>query len=1694
MRALIAALFATPASASAAASAALTADGDVCDTGSLKGVGALCVVTKKHTVTQAAVEFEGSLMIRGQGALVTPISGGEHALSVRGTGPNSAIVLRDEGSIQAGNLTVEATQIHLWNSSSLNATMRPDPEDEAGDSTRSTLQVRATHAHARIESIVLSNRSSINGARVNISTKGILVIGTNPPPAAPSASRWYSTIDTSGVQPTTRDGMSNPPQGAGGGYAGRGANCGSDELGGAPYGAIYGKGQCRDGVPGGAATTGVPGGAGGGQVIISASRLVLDGVITADGGAGQSASPGGIPPGGGSGGCVFLNLESSESDHEPPIHKSPEADNGGWCQSGRTCAITANGGNGYSGGSGGRIMLNASHASASIWPITISTLLAQGGQNQCPPSAERSSTTAGAAGTKMVQVSGEALLAVDGGTVQAEETPLSLEFWDNHTSVSRTVSAIWGGAAANLVLSEGFARQLRLDQLKLLSSKMDSPGGELSIRAKTVQLIQSSRLQGEPVRITSDTVLVSDSCTIGTRNGAPLEINATKSMQIDGTVRSASAVQLFCRGPGCHISVTEDGAVSTTGVGFLNVSAARITVSGKLTGGTTSDCMLRYPVSCTDYVAAKNASTNVYAAADEFTVSQGGSVVGGSVLICPRTSSTQDVTNRVKILGSIRGIGCPQNQGIGRGTAPTMGGHAGGGAGHGGMGGRGTWSDGSNSTTETSNGGQEYDTNYTFTRILPAHVGSGGGGGNGGGGAGGGIIAIHAKRLVINATAKSAALDVKGGGALEKTSGGGGSGGTIVISTERLFGDATIDASGGHGGGHAAVGTGRASSVGGGGGGGVVWFDWRGQNAAEAAYGFHGKIKLVGGRGGGGGSSPDSVRAAHGRGKSPSPGNPFPFQPFDSVNGGAGELTAPNCPAGYDGCLCKACPRGKFSANSTRHRPSSCSDPDGELEITDLCEACTNAAEINDALYKYIGWGTPICPYKCKPGTIQPHCRNPLDEVLLGMPGLPNWVGVVIATALPLAVCFGVRFALQLALADDEEDEDATGRPKADSTDSAYSSLFDESLNSIRARRKSNVNVTLSEYLRDALGWVPKDEEAEIYSPEIEMARNRRSGEAEVFSANDGKLTATDLPYLHSRLYLQGDNSPSKPWGLPKEPPATLVDLIDIQKYNDLVLLIAQMLEWKTQEKAMYYALLVLCFPLAAFYQRSVREDKLDVLSKYIVMNSLPTLEGQSRISRLDDIFLTTELATGRAAERLKLGSSADATMAYVDVLVYNQAATSECKPVLPKMVLLCGSGDWATPFRLDLNDSLVRSVCKMAPPSFAAELNETVGRLGPDAVLLDTSLVEVLATLDRCKSSSDSTVQFELRLLTVGGDRRLGLLVRIKTWTSSSSEQLSGDLSSELQLQRHQGQVITEDDLRDPTMLVKVKALVMWALGLRCPCGVAAPADWLSSLKCCLALLLMLEWYFLFVASVAVVGLRTWYRLGIVVLFCPPIAAGSSVAASCVGTVDLAFPELRATQVSIRWNLASMLAAAMLVAFIEVDSNGLLPPDPDQNYHSHFYTAPEPNITLYVTIGLLVTKSFRNLASALVRAAWENERSEKLRAASAKSSAGPPAFPSSPAAADGSPPRLLGMQEQAQPGAALNSDGRGARTSSLDGRRGGLNQSLEVAPRLESFHSLAATVAPVSSSEEPAISPGRQRSESGAGDAFGAMTASVGR
>lgn len=501
---------------------------------------------------------------------------------------------------------------------------------------------------------------------------------------------------------------------------------------------------------------------------------------------------------------------------------------------------------------------------------------------------------------------------------------------------------------------------------------------------------------------------------------------------------------------------------------------------------------------------------------------------------------------------------------------------------------------------------------------------------------------------------------------------------------------------------------------------------------------------------------------------------------------------------------------------------------------------------------------------------------------------------------LPLLVISLVRAGLEFALQTDGADGVGT-RISSTSVDSNYSSLTEDahlSFSEIRNRRNSNVGISFAESMRDKLGWdgsVSHSLQSTNFTVDSPESGSMTAGT--VTASDDGKLKAADLPYLHSRLYLQGDNSLSQPWGLSKEPPATLVDLIDLDKYGDLVHLFSEMLQWTTQDKFIYCLLFAICHPLASSFHRKVRERNLAILSAYIVSAALPTLEGQPRINRLDDIFLQTQRDAGRAAERVKLGHSSDATMAYLDIVIYNQRSLSSeerAKPRLPKMILFTGNGQWFSPFCLDTSDALVRSVVKMAPPAFASELNETIAQCRPDAVALDTSLVDVLSTLDRAHKSPESSIQFELRLLTVGGDRRLGLLARIKTWRDDSTEQLSGDMSEELRLQRHQGQVITDDDLREMPLPARVQTLAVALLGLR---NVSTRAETLLGSRIFFVILLFCDFLFTLVVCVSAAKVpQDGYGIGeshypILALFFAPGGVATILFAPFAGCIDLVFP-----------------------------------------------------------------------------------------------------------------------------------------------------------------------------------------------------------
>ena len=774
------------------------------------------------------------------------------------------------------------------------------------------------------------------------------------------------------------------------------------------------------------------------------------------------------------------------------------------------------------------------------------------------------------------------------------------------------------------------------------------------------------------------------------------------------------------------------------------------------------------------------------------------------------------------------------------------------------------------------------------------------------------------------------------------------------------------------------------------------------------------------------------------------------------------------------------------------------------------------------------GQNNASCPYECRPGTILPRCLDPWDY---------TWdMGVLLFCAVlgPLVVVCLVRAGLEFALRVDGAAGVGARISATRSIDSNYSSLsVDGHLSFSNNRRNSNVGMSFAESMRDKLGWDGRS--TQYNSPESgSMTAGTFTG------SDDGKLKAADLPYLHSRLYLQGDNSPSQPWGLSKDPPATLIDLIDLDKYGDLVHLFSEMLQWTTQDKVIYGLLFIICHPLASSFHRKVRERNLAILSAYIVSAALPTLEGQPRINRLDDIFLQTERDAGRAAERVKLGHSSDATMAYLDIVIYNQRSLSSeerAKPRLPKMILFTGNGQWFSPFCLDTSDALVRSVVKMAPTTFASELNETVAQCRPDAVALDTSLVDVLSVLDRAHRSPESSVQFELRLLTVGGDRRLGLLARIKTWRDNSSQDLGQDMSEELRLQRHQGQVIVIDDLREMPIPARAQSVAVALLGLR---NVSTKAETLLGSRIFFVLLLLCDLLFTLVVCVSAVKVpQDGYGIGeshypILALFCAPGAAATILFAPLAGCIDLIFPELSITRQQTMWNLASMFSVTMLGVYIALDENLIIPKEkhsafvwrhdyvsthaqsgPGARTGSELYVLPvcSQNYSLYACIALFVCKCCRNTAAVFVRAAWDQaslDRSEKTRAASGGGNAGdgPPVFLADTRSPDVSPAGLADTQStillQQQHREFKEAQMKRARTGSTPspvaarpsrGSNGG--GGVSDSPRLESFGSLTGnltpSVSPLNSSIPLAEANRRGRSESMREDGFGSMTSASG-
>ena len=85
----------------------------------------------------------------------------------------------------------------------------------------------------------------------------------------------------------------------------------------------------------------------------------------------------------------------------------------------------------------------------------------------------------------------------------------------------------------------------------------------IDLKVQDISLIGASQLSASPVRIACSTLnLVDSTSQIVGQDAALVEINATQSMQIGGTIHSNAGVHLACKGRHCWLDVSQDGAVT----------------------------------------------------------------------------------------------------------------------------------------------------------------------------------------------------------------------------------------------------------------------------------------------------------------------------------------------------------------------------------------------------------------------------------------------------------------------------------------------------------------------------------------------------------------------------------------------------------------------------------------------------------------------------------------------------------------------------------------------------------------------------------------------------------------------------------------------------------------------------------------------------------------------------------------------------------------------------------------------------------------------------------------------------------------------------------------------------------------------------------------------------------------------------
>ncbi|KAF4319340.1 hypothetical protein BBO99_00003575 [Phytophthora kernoviae] len=240
------------------------------------------------------------------------------------------------------------------------------------------------------------------------------------------------------------------------------------------------------------------------------------------------------------------------------------------------------------------------------------------------------------------------------------------------------------------------------------------------------------------------------------------------------------------------------------------------------------------------------------------------------------------------------------------------------------------------------------------------------------------------------------------------------------------------------------------------------------------------------------------------------------------------------------------------------------------------------------------------------------------------------------------------------------------------------------------------------------------------------------------------KLMERDLPEHMARLYFSGYNDPDSALKLRTTVPQSLKKVLYDVEFKNLADRINRVVAWQrgpcsSWGKIVYFLVALVCYPFAS---------EVRLFRRHIRVNELKRI-----VSKYNHACMKGPRARG-LLNAVKLGYCADYSLVYLELL-YKESLQSVCvpttkigKPSLPLVLLFAGCGTYFSPFYLDPNDLLVRSIPQCPELTafidepwieFVAELNELLRVVQRDETSLVESLIPVAVYLEKQRALSTS-------------------------------------------------------------------------------------------------------------------------------------------------------------------------------------------------------------------------------------------------------------------------------------------------------------------------------------------------------------------